>query len=134
MSVGKYLFQLKEVEERPILAIRVSTKPGRIGNELQEILPEVWNYAKGVGATLAGPPFTMYHKMESDEVEIEAGMQLTESREGEGEIRSGTLPAGKVASTVHMGSYENLPDAYRALENWIREQNLKPASPPWEVY
>jgi AraC family transcriptional regulator len=54
--------------------------------------------------------------------------------EGEEEIRSDTLPGGLAAMTTHCGPYEQLRDAYAALEHWMETEGLKPAGAPWESY
>jgi effector-binding domain-containing protein len=45
-----------------------------------------------------------------------------------------TLPGGTVASTIHAGTYETLPEAYAALEVWIESHGLQSAGVPWEEY
>ena len=44
------------------------------------------------------------------------------------------LPAGRVAWTLHLGPYEGLPDAHRAIVSWCEERGLALAGPRWEVY
>jgi len=40
-------------------------------------------------------------------------------------VLAGVLPAGRYASLVHRGPYEQLYDANGALFGWIKEQGLK---------
>ncbi len=51
-----------------------------------------------------------------------------------GDILADTLPAGPAATTIHSGPYEQLPDAYGALEQWIEAEGLTAAGAPWEAY
>jgi effector-binding domain-containing protein len=53
---------------------------------------------------------------------------------GEGRIISGTLPGGPVATTVHLGPYDKLPDAHDALHIWLEEHHKHSAGPQWELY
>ena len=39
-----------------------------------------------------------------------------------------------MATTVHMGPYDRLPDAHDALHVWLRENARDSAGPQWEVY
>jgi AraC family transcriptional regulator len=39
-----------------------------------------------------------------------------------------------VATTVHAGPYDKLPDAYAAIEQWMEAEGLVAAGAPWESY
>jgi effector-binding domain-containing protein len=39
-----------------------------------------------------------------------------------------------VVSTLHRGPYDTLHEAYAAIEEWMKGEDLTPAGPPWEVY
>lgn len=61
-------------------------------------------------------------------------MPIAAPLDGEGDIEQLTLPGGKVAAATHMGSYDQLNNAYQAIEQWISAAGLKSAGAPWEVY
>jgi effector-binding domain-containing protein len=67
---------------------------------------------------------------------LEIGLPVTTfvSSSSAGDICSGTLPAGPVATTTHRGTYDRLNDAHAAVQVWIEEQGLRAAGAPWEVY
>jgi AraC family transcriptional regulator len=44
------------------------------------------------------------------------------------------LPGGLVASTIHTGPYDQLTNAYAAVEQWIKSQGFTPGGAPWESY
>lgn len=44
------------------------------------------------------------------------------------------LPAGRVATTVHRGTYDLLGESHDRLASWAREQGLELAGPRWEIY
>ena len=45
-----------------------------------------------------------------------------------------TLPGGPAATTMHTGPYDNLSDAYAAIEQWMATEGLAAAGAPWESY
>ncbi|MEP6963766.1 MAG: GyrI-like domain-containing protein, partial [Acidobacteriota bacterium] len=45
-----------------------------------------------------------------------------------------SLPGGSVATTMHLGPYEHLQDAYGALQQWMESEGFTPAGSPWESY
>ena len=57
-------------------------------------------------------------------LEIEFGIPTANAVTGDERVIAGVLPAGRYASLVHRGPYQQLYDANAALLDWIREQGL----------
>lgn len=129
-----YEIEEKTIEAQPIVSIRTQCRVAEVGPILKEILPEVFVYLDERGAKPCGPPFTRYHSFDGTNCDIEAGFPVAESQEGEGRVKSGELPGGRVVSTVHIGPYEDLPKAHDALDEWLREHGKKSRGPQWESY
>lgn len=47
---------------------------------------------------------------------------------------NGKLPAVKVVRSVHQGPYDNLGQAWGALQKWVREQGYGETGRFWESY
>ena len=129
-----YEVELKELKPQPMVSIRTSCKVVEIGPVLAEILPEVFHYLDKRGVRPAGPPFTRYHSFDGNDCEIEAGMPVAEPQPGEGRVTAGELPGGTVASTVHVGPYEELPSAHDAVDAWLKKNGKESRGPQWESY
>jgi effector-binding domain-containing protein len=129
-----YEIVVKELASQPVVSIRVKCHAAEIGAMLGEILPEVFRYLRTHDTWPSGPPFTRYHGFGETEVDIEGGMPVSVRLPGSGRIAAGELPGGKVATTVHLGPYEKLPDAHDALHVWMREHKMEPAGAQWEYY
>jgi effector-binding domain-containing protein len=55
--------------------------------------------------------------------------------EGDCHVVAVELPAGEVACTTHIGPYEGLPQAYEAIEAWMKQHGREAAgSTIWEEY
>jgi effector-binding domain-containing protein len=130
----QYEFEIKEIEPQPVASIRLKCKAAEVGPIINEILPEIFKYLEGRGVHPCGPPFTCYHGYAGDEVEMESGFPVSEPQPEKGRIKSGELPGGTVAATVHAGPYEDLPKAHDALHEWIQDQGREPAGKQWEYY
>jgi effector-binding domain-containing protein len=52
----------------------------------------------------------------------------------DGEVRSSSLPGGMVATTMHIGSYDQMEPGYEALSAWVKERGQELAGDAWEVY
>jgi effector-binding domain-containing protein len=80
-----------------------------------------------------GPPFARYTFLDGL-VAIEAGFPVPFEVPGEGSVEPSMLPDGPAAVTTHLGRFEDLAVAYRAVHRWLDERGLVPAGPHWEVY
>jgi len=129
-----YTVEVKKVTKQSVMSIRAQCHVAELGAVLAEILPEVWRYLRKNGVSPSGPPFTRYHGFDSDKVDIEGGLPVASPLPGEGRIVAGLLPAGDVATTIHLGPYDKLPEAHDALHTWLSEHRKNSAGPQWEVY
>ena len=129
-----YQVDVRKVPPQDVMSIRVQCHVAELGAILSEILPEVWRYIRRNGVTPSGPPFTRYHGFENDRVDIEGGMPVPNPLPAEGRVVPGRLPGGEVATTIHLGPYDKLPDAHDALNAWLNEHQRDSAGAQWEVY
>ena len=129
-----YEIEVKDMPPQPTITIRATIAMNELGDTLGVILPEVWAYLEGRGVQPAGPPFARYHSYGPDTIDLEAGMAVAEPVEGEGRIQASTLPGGQIATTWHVGPYDTLHQAHRAVEAWLEEQQWTMTGAPWEVY
>ena len=106
----------------------------QIAQSIGEFLTTVGRRLGELGIEPVGMPYTRYHKIDGITVELEAGMPVGTASAGSGRVNSGELPAGPIATTVHVGPYEDLPKAGAALTAWAAENGKRPAGPNWESY
>ncbi len=96
-------------------------------------------HVANTSAHMTGPPFAKFKPLagavprESQVFEVEAGFPVSQPVAGDGEVVGSSLPAAPVAVTWHVGPYDGLEEAYRALGEWV-EANGGVAEPGWEVY
>lgn len=126
--------EIKDLAAQPIAFIKVTTKADQLGAVMHDTIPAVWAHLEGKQAHPAGAPFTRYLEWSQDHALIQSGFPVAAPVAGEGRVESGELPAGKVASTIHVGGYDKLEDTYIALEAWIKESGHEGVGAPWEFY
>ena len=129
-----YEIKLKTGRRQPTLSVREVIPMEAIPRKIGEFLGAVGAHLRAHGGRMAGPPFTRYHGISEDSVELEAGAPVDPELPGEGRVRPGHTPAGEVATTVHVGPYEGLPEAGAALLAWCESHGRQPAGPNWEFY
>ncbi|WCO65496.1 GyrI-like domain-containing protein [Iamia majanohamensis] len=86
------------------------------------------------GIAPAGPAFARYAGPPGATADLEVGFPTHDPVSPHGEVRPGSLPAARVARTVHAGGFDGLGEAWASLGAWIDAQGLTPGPDLWEVY
>jgi AraC family transcriptional regulator len=142
-----YTVKKTQLAPQPVIVGRRRVKRSDISAAIGQTLPHIFQFAQQRGIALSGHPFTRYVEVGPGLITMEPGMRIAGSGQdalqidpswtvatGEGEVRSDTLPGGTAAVTVHMGPYDQLVDAYAAIEQWMQANGVEAAGPPWESY
>jgi effector-binding domain-containing protein len=88
-------------------------------------IPEIFGWLGRQGISPAGPPFFRYHVTDLErELLVEAGVPVTAAITDDGEIRGGTLPAGRFAVMTHAGAPATLIAATAALLDWAAARDI----------
>ncbi len=127
-------FTIRVVESQPVMSVRAPTTLAELGTAIADQLNEVAQYLDEVGVRVVGKPFTRYHHVTEEVIDLEAGLPVAETFRGSGRVTGGLLPGGEVAVATHEGPYEGLVATSLALAGWIEAQGRRPAGPQWEIY
>ena len=113
-------------KDRPYAAIPVSVRMEELGSVVPPLTGQVFDWLAAQGVAPAGPPFWRYLVVDMEnKLELETGVPVTSLVEGNGEIRTGVLPAGRYATVVHTGHPDTLVTATRDLLQWASEHALE---------
>ena len=105
--------------------MRVTMGPGL--TELREAIA-----AQGIAAT--GPWFTHHLRRPTDTLDCEICLPVAAAVRPVGRVRTGTLPGGAVARTVHHGDYAGLGAAWSEFAAWIAANGHQTRPDFWECY
>src|SRR5580704_5258 len=89
--------------EQPYAAVRARVRMAELG-EFAARFGEVfgWLGARGLGP--AGAPFFKYNLIDMErELEVEVGVPVAAAVDGDDQVISGVLPAGRYATLTHVG-------------------------------
>lgn len=91
------------------------------------------------GIEIAGPAFSLHHRMPGATMTFEVGMPVAAPLDGELEAGGITfvpsqLPAAEVATISHLGGYDGLGGAWGDLMQRVASDGRQPGLPFWEVY
>lgn len=120
-----------EPERRAVVAKGVASFE-QLPTEIRRLLDLVYDSLKGSGVR-PGKNIVLYDE-HLDQMQIEAGVELTEKLDSGGAVSSSVIPSGPVAKTTHVGPYSDLHHAHLAIRQWCSENDRKLAGPNWEIY
>jgi effector-binding domain-containing protein len=121
--------RIVERTSQPYVAIREFVTMRSIGAAIERRMREVFGWLAGHRIPPDGPPFVKYNVIDMErELEIEVGVPVTAEPPVDGDLLSGTLPAGRYASVTHVGHPDGLVEATSALLDWAAERGVE-----WDV-
>ena len=132
-----YQVVTKTISAQPLAAVRRRAFSRDVGRIWKPALDLVWEFLRrNEGLRADGHNCFLYHHPadSSAPMEIEFGVQVIRPFEGEGEVICTATPAGEVAMTTHVGSYDKLAAAYNAIHSWRPTSGRAFAGCSWEIY
>ena len=121
-------YDIRLVETQPLYTISsrqhmAASEYGRYFGRLYERIARERLHPTGI--TLAA-----YHDREYDpensDIEVAVTVEKAEAER--------VFPSRLCASTIHLGPYSGLPDAYGAIVIWMQANGYEIADPPYEIY
>lgn len=104
-----------------------SSKLDEADRKMQEMLPKVGEFAIKNNISIAGVPFTYYHKWdeENNATIFSCGIPTAEKIiTTDNDIQTGELKPFKAVKTVLKGDYSNLKEAWETAIKYINDNNL----------
>ena len=126
-----YEVSLKDVEAVPTAVVAQVTSWPDFPTVWGRLLDEVYAVARQGGITQAGHNVMLYL---DDRPSVEIGIQVTGPFAPVGRVVPSVLPAGRVATAVHRGSYHRLREAHDAVASWAVAEGHSLSRVRWEVY
>ena len=126
--------EIREVGPQPYLGKRARAPLGEVGAAVQQGYGALYHELERTHTAPAGPPFLVAGFPEGGYLDFELGAPCATPPAATDGFEAGTLPGGKVAVTVHRGSYDSLAQVYPRLQAWIEANGHRPSGPPREVY
>ena len=129
-----YAIAARELGPEFVVSIRERRPSPDIPGFLSGAFGELFGRLGLLGVQPAGHPFVIYHAFGPIDIDAEVCVPIDEGVSATGRIGSRELPAVTVARTLHVGPYDDLGAAYRALTEWINRNGLEAAGPVRERY
>jgi effector-binding domain-containing protein len=130
----KYNCEAKQQAAQPILSIRTRTPVENLPQVLGQAYGKVMQEMGALGEQPCGYPFVIYYNMDMQALDIEVGFPVSGPLPVQGEVQSGTIPAGKVATCLYVGPYPEMAAAYEELNAWIAANGFQTTGTVYEHY
>jgi effector-binding domain-containing protein len=103
--------------------------------DLPKVVPqgcgEVWSFLRSQRIPQPGRNLAVYF---DGVINLEVGVEVGNPFVGDGNVLCSSIPAGRAATTAHVGPYNRLGDAYDAIHQWCASHGHALAGPSWEIY
>ena len=133
MTVTRYVVELRNLNPTHTAEIKVTATADDIAATLGQAYAEVWQYLASQDITSTGVAYARY-QMRNGFFDIQAGFSTPLAVKGEGRVRPGELPGGEAAVCLHEGPYDQVGEAYTAVNEWLLREGREVQGSPWEVY
>ena len=131
-----YKITVEAASPLTLAAVRETVPVSGIARAWKTALDKVWAFLRANQVPNSGLNVFLYHHPErmGDAMNIDFGVQVTNTFENAGEVRCVETPAGSVAQTVHVGPYDRLGEAHAAIHQWCKANQRQIAGASWEIY
>jgi len=129
-----YKCEVKNQSTQPTLSIRTRTPVQDLPRVLGEAYGAIAQYLGELGQQPVGPPFAVYYNADMQNLDVEAGFPVSGGFSGKGDITASEIPAGKAATCLYTGPYNEVEPAYNALSQWIKDNGYKATGVTYEMY
>lgn len=126
-----YTVELVETQTVITAVASDTVELGKIGDRIMPLFDRVYSFLNGAGIKHLGVNVILYL---NGRIDLEAGVEVSESFSGSGGVYCSNLPAGRAAHSIHFGPYNQLYEAHQAVQTWCREREWPMTGVSWEVY
>ncbi len=126
-----------ELKERPLqytISVRTRTAVSALPQAMGEAYGQIMNFLGQTGENPTGAPYTAYYNMDMEDLDVEIGFPVGKPLNPQGDLKRGEIPAGRYASCVHTGPYNEVEKAYTALTAWMEAEGHVPTGVAYEIY
>ena len=129
-----YQCEVRQFEPQATLTVRVRAPAHEVPQLMGRWFGAIGKYLMELHQPPTGMPYAAYRNMDAQDMDVEIGFPVGEVLPPKGEIQPGSIPGGRMATTIHFGPYDRLEDAYHALQSFVGEQGLEPTGVLYEMY
>ena len=117
-----YITELVQLKSFYFASIREKVPFVEVSLKMEEMFGRINNFIESAETGASEMPFSIYHEMNGEEIDLECGIPITDLVEGNAQVTTGTFKGVQCATVDYYGDYRQLEDAHTALQSWIEER------------
>lgn len=125
-------FEIRTIAARPAVVSHHATDLAGFARVVDRGFPALYDRLGELRVAPAGPPFVRYLEL-GDPLRVQLGVPVAAVADDDGQ-GADVLPGGRAAIARHVGAYDGLEAAGRALHAWVLQRGETPAGSFWESY
>ena len=126
--------ELNQLSAQPVLAIRTRTTMEGLPKIIGDSYMRIMAYLNELGEQPADCPYTAYHNLDMQNLDVEMGFPVARTLPEKGEMKSGEIPSGKAASFMYKGPYAGMEQPYNEIFKWLAENGHEATGIYYEHY
>lgn len=130
----EYKFEVVDSPAQNALTMRTVTSVGNLPQELGKAYTAIIAYLGEMGEQPSDAAFAAYYNMDMEKLDVEMGFPVARALPGKGDINASVIPAGKSATCLHKGAYQEMAPTYEAMNKWMSDSGLQPTGVVYEFY
>ena len=129
-----YEVRIADVAPTTLASTRKRIHWSEIKRNVRPLFDVVYAFLRTAPVKPSGHNVIVYHALSDTEVEMEVGVQVSGTFTPTADVGPSATPGGRAATTTHVGPYDQLDAAYKALVAWCDAQGVKRSPVEWELY
>jgi effector-binding domain-containing protein len=130
----EYEITVRDLPDQEVVFIRDRIRRDALSAFIGTSYDELVDRLATHGSAPHGETLVIYHESGPAGVDVEVCVPIApDAGVGAGLARR-VVPAATVAQTLHVGSYDGLPDAYDAVASWVSRNEFSEVGPSRERY
>lgn len=126
--------EVATLEPQTVALLRETVRMDALTDYFDRAFHAVMRVAGAQGVAVVGPPVGVYFGMPAETVDVGAGFPTDRPVEAADGVTPDTLPGGRAAQVLHVGTYDAMEATYGRLMAWVGDQGLTPGPLMWETY
>lgn len=127
-------FELNEQEAQPVLSIRTRTPYDKLPVVIGDSYRKIAEYLAEMGEQPLCAPYTAYHNLNMQNLDVEIGFPLLKPLLGKNEIKQGEVPRGWYVSCMYKGPYSQINRVYNEIFKVMKHNGHKKTGVSYEYY
>lgn len=125
-----------ELTAQPMLYVTAITSMAEIPVVMGASFATLGAFLGSSGIVPVGFPLAVYHDWSADKTAVDVGFPVSaaDAAKASGAVLAGNTPGGSALKTVHVGSYDDFPATYAAIEAAMKAADIPDSIRMWEVY